>query len=164
MLSATIGILATASAYMNVTGGALQRCSGPGMALTGFTRDGHCIDRNDEAGSHHVCIDMASLAGSGGNFCQITGQPDWCSSQMMCDGTPGSCPVQHWCVCEWAFTSYLERAGGCDKIQNIICEATNLVALTHYREQATNPRVLAALECLEKRCVKPHMQAAPVES
>lgn len=122
------------------------------MALTGFTRDGHCRDRNDDAGSHHVCIDMSSNVG--GNFCTVTGQPDWCSSEMPCDGGYGQqCPVQHWCVCEWAFTSYLARAGGCDKIKKIECEATNMMALKHYKEQAaSSPNVQAALECLSQRC------------
>lgn len=157
---AVVAALAVVSGYLNVTGGELQKCSGPGMALTGFTRTGHCADRDDDAGSHHVCIDMSSLTGSGGNFCQVTGQSDWCSSSMPCDGSPGErCPVQHWCVCEWAFTSYLERAGGCDKIQKIVCEATNFMALKHYREQASSPRVKAALDCLEQRCVHPHPAA-----
>merc|ERR1711965_284394 len=103
-------------------GGDLQKCSGAGSALTGFTRTGHCTDRDDDAGSHHICIDMK--ANAGGNFCEVTGQPDWCSSSMACDGSPSQmCPVEHWCVCQWAFASYLERAGGCDKIRNVVCEA-----------------------------------------
>ena len=121
------------------------------MALTGFTRNGHCVDQNDDAGSHHVCIDMASNVG--GNFCSVTGQPDWCSSQMACDGSPGRCPVEHWCVCQWAFASYIERAGGCDRIQKVVCEATNMVALTHYRQQAgSSPHIAKALQCLEQKC------------
>ena len=84
--------------YKNVNGGTLKRCSGTGMALTGFTRNGHCVDENDDAGSHHICIDMKST--KGGNFCTVTGQagPDggWCSSSMRCDGAPGRCPVNHW--------------------------------------------------------------------
>ena len=73
---AVFAALAVVSGYLNVSGGELQKCSGPGMALTGFTRTGHCADRDDDAGSHHVCIDMSSLTGSGGNFCQVTGQSD----------------------------------------------------------------------------------------
>ena len=53
-------IAIAAAAYLNVNGTTLQHCSGPGMALTGFTRSGECIDRNDDAGSHHICIDMKS--------------------------------------------------------------------------------------------------------
>merc|ERR1711871_1176707 len=140
-----------AHGYTNVNGGQLERCSGPGMALTGFTRNGHCVDQNDDAGSHHVCIDMASNAG--GNFCQVTGQPNWCGSKMGCDGSSGQCPVKHWCVCQWAFASYIQRAGGCDKIQKIVCEATNMVALRSYRSQAgSSSSIRAALECLETRC------------
>ena len=92
---------------------------------------------------------------TGGNFCSVTGQPDWCSSQMACDGGRGEqCPVEHWCVCEWAFASYIERAGGCDRIRSIVCSATNMMALSHYREQASkSPRIQSALECLEQRCL-----------
>ena len=51
------------------------------------------------------------------------------------------------------FASYLQRAGGCDKIQNIVCEATNMVALVHYRQRAAaDSSIAAALQCLEKRC------------
>ena len=84
---------------------------------------------------------------------------------MPCDGSPGErCPVQHWCVCEWAFTSYLERAGGCDKIQKIVCEATNFMALKHYREQASSPRVKAALDCLEQRTSAAYARIRPPSS
>merc|ERR1711907_516258 len=138
-------------AYLNVNGTTLQPCSGPGMALTGFTRSGHCGAHNDDAGSHHVCIDMSS--NTGGNFCAVTGQPDWCSSSMGCHEGGGSCQVKHWCVCEWAFARYLQRAGGCDKIQRIACEATNKVAVDHYRMRASaSPEIQQALDCLEKRC------------
>merc|ERR1719261_2263681 len=159
MMSLTIGLLATVSgwqqvklsAYTNVNGGPLQKCSGKGMALTGFTRNGQCIDQNDDAGSHHICIDMAS--NTGGNFCQVTGQPNWCSSMMACDHSAGTCPIKHWCVCQWAFAAYIERAGGCDKIQKVVCEATNMVALKAYREQAKQSAGIAkALKCLEQKC------------
>ena len=98
----------------------LADCSGPGMALTGFTRNGKCVDKDDDAGSHHVCIEMDSSEGS--NFCTVTGQPNWCDDQMPCaDGAqPGGaseaileCPVRNWCVCEWAFRGYIGKAGGC---------------------------------------------------
>merc|ERR1712146_717373 len=148
------------ASYLNINGTALQTCSGAGMAMTGFTRTGHCVAHDDDAGSHHVCIDMAS--NTGGNFCSVTGQPDWCSSSMGCHGSAGSCRVQHWCVYEWAFARYLERAGGCDKIQRIVCEATNMVALTHYRQRAAHdPSIGEALRCLEQRCLgKPKVRLA----
>merc|ERR1711865_652153 len=150
LLCFTVLLVATESTYLNVHGGPLETCSSPGMALTGYTRGGNCVAHNDDAGSHHVCIDLSS--NTGGNFCTVTGQPDWCSSTMGCHGG-GRCQIKHWCVCEWAFARYLEKAGGCDKIQNIVCEATNMVAKTHYRKQAVNdPSINAALECLEQRC------------
>jgi len=149
-------LAALAAAYTNVLGTPLKKCSGAGMALTGFTRQGQCVDMNDDAGSHHICIDMAS--NTGGNFCSVTGQPDWCSSKMACDGDPSNeCQVKHWCVCQWAFAAYIERAGGCDKIQRIDCEATNMVALTAYRsEAAKSSEIAGALECLEKKCAVQH--------
>jgi hypothetical protein len=97
---------------------------------------------------------MASNAG--GNFCTVTGQPDWCSSHMDCDGDRRhKCPVEHWCVCEWAFASYVKRAGGCDKIQKIVCEATNAKALEHYKaQQSRDPAIKVALDCLIGRCIE----------
>ena len=151
-----VGIFATAAtttAYKNVNGGALQKCSGTGMALTGFTRNGQCIDRVDDQGSHHICINMADTHTTNQNFCAVTGQPDWCSSSMACDGGGGECPVKQWCVCQWAFARYIERAGGCDAIQDIVCEATNLEALNAYQAQASSSDSIAqALKCIEKRC------------
>ena len=126
------------------------------MALTGFTRSGECVDQNDDTGSHHICIDMQSNVG--GNFCTVTGQSNWCDSEMACDDGSGhalgsDCPVEHWCVCQWAFASYIQHAGGCDKIQNVVCEATNMVALKAYRQQAQSDAHIAdALACLESKC------------
>ena len=146
---------APALSYKNVLGTDLQPCSGPGMARTGFMRDGHCSETQDDRGSHHICIDLSSTADSGGgNFCEVTGQPDWCSSQMSCHGDAStSCPVEHWCVCQWAFASYINKAGGCGAIQNVVCEATNMAAMAAYEGQAANsPGIAAALECLRERC------------
>ena len=116
-------VAATPLAYLNLHGGPLERCSGPGMALTGFTRTGQCVDQQDDAGSHHVCLDLQS--DDSGSFCEMTGQSNWCESRMPCDtgnsaadgwskGAPGECAVQHWCVCQWEFASYLQSAGGCE--------------------------------------------------
>lgn len=93
------------TAYKNVLGKELAHCSGAGMALTGYTREGQCVDRYDDAGSHHICINMKST--SNGNFCDVTGQPNWCASAMRCDDGTGSygsgeCDVENWCVCQWA--------------------------------------------------------------
>ena len=95
----------------------------------------------------------------GKNFCQVTGQPNWCSSSMPCHHDPNQsssrttlgtkCPVANWCVCQWAFASYIHNAGGCDYIQEIKCEAINLSA---YRAYGKMERYREALECLNKRC------------
>lgn len=116
-------------------------------------RDGHCTETQDDRGSHHICIDLSST--SGGNFCSVTGQPDWCSSTMGCNTNylTSTCPVEHWCVCQWAFASYILNAGGCDKIQDIVCEATNSAALAAYEAQAPNyPHISDALDCIRSRC------------
>ena len=151
-LQVVIALAAHARAYKNVMGGTLAKCSEHGMALTGFLRDGHCTERSDDTGSHHICIDLSST--SGGNFCTTTGQSNWCSSSMECDGDASSnCPVEHWCVCQWAFASYIENAGGCDMIQDIVCEATNMVALEAYEAAASSSSSVAdALACLRSRC------------
>lgn len=140
------------TSYLNVFGETLQKCSHTGMALTGFTRSGECVEINEDDGSHHICIDLSST--DGGNFCHVTGQPDWCSSSMPCDGgAGGSCPVKQWCVCQWAFASYIKNAGGCDKIQKLVCESTDMAALEAYRRQApSSPHIADALSCLESRC------------
>ncbi len=100
---------------------------------------------------------------------------------MQCDGAPSQlCPVKQWCVCQWAFASYIDRAGGfvplslnllersinitptacpsrhcrCDHIQNVVCEATNIQALDAYRQQAAQGSASAqrALACLKQKC------------
>ena len=143
--------------HLNVYGKPLADCSGPGMALTGFTRNGKCVDKDDDAGSHHVCIEMDSAAGS--NFCEVTGQPNWCDMPAPCADSPGGaseaileCPVKNWCVCEWAFKDYIAAAGGCDAIKNINCDATNALAVAHYEAKEADPKVAAALACLKSRC------------
>ncbi|CAE8599009.1 unnamed protein product [Polarella glacialis] len=115
------------------------------MALTGFTRDGHCQDPNDDEGRHHICIEMKS------DFCTVTGQPDWCSKPRGCMGQPGECPIVNWCVCQWAFARYIQQAGGCDSIVDLVCDATNMAALTAY-QHSTDTSHKDALECIKKRC------------
>ena len=150
------------SSHLNVYGRPLQTCSLQGMALTGYTRTGHCESRQNDRGSHHICIDLSSTNNTisgGGNFCQVTGQPDWCSSgDMPCHDGKGKnanaareskCGIQHWCVCQWAFARYIERAGGCHQIQNIVCEAIHVQVLLAYRQ---NDKYKEALECLVERC------------
>ncbi len=144
------------TAKKNVYGNDLQLCSTEGMALTGFTRDGRCVEEQDDVGSHHICIDLSSIASTGKNFCAVTKQPDWCDDKMACsDDSDEKCPVKDWCVCQWAFAAYIERAGGCDAIQEINCEATNIEALIAYKKkkkEGADQNIVNALECLKQRC------------
>merc|ERR1712078_745940 len=141
---------------LNVYGKPLQKCSKPGMAMTGFTRDGRCVEQQDDAGSHHICIDLTSTSE---NFCQATGQPNWCAQKGGCmEDRSKMCPRKHWCVCQWAFTGYIHEAGGCDKIQDVVCDAINMEALKAYKKgaaagaSADGGKVQAALDCLKQKC------------
>jgi len=151
----------SSSSYKNVYGKNLQRCSSNNMALSGYTRTGYCVNEQDDSGSHHICIDVSST--NGGNFCTVTGQNDWCSSYMQCDGTyyngddddddGNQCLVQNWCVCQWAFASYIEAAGGCDAIQDVVCESINVEAVRAYiKEKNSASKYADALDCLAQRC------------
>lgn len=139
--------------YKNVYGSNLKACSRDDTALTGFTRNGKCVNKIQDQGSHHVCIDISST--SGGNFCTVTGQPNWCEEPMPChDKREKTCPIEQWCVCEWAFASYIQNAGGCDKIAKVDCHATNGNVLHHYRDDK-RPHVQKALACLKRKCNLP---------
>ncbi|KAG7342557.1 DUF2237 domain containing protein [Nitzschia inconspicua] len=145
-----------AQSYSNVFGQPLQSCSSDGMALTGYTRTGYCVDEYDDQGSHHICIDLSSTSNNGDNFCTVTGQSDWCSSQdMPCHNNNKdnySRAVQNWCVCQWAFASYIENAGGCDSIQTIVCDSINLQAILAYQQQLAQEKYANALQCIVDRC------------
>merc|ERR1719161_2962440 len=110
---------------------------------------------DDDAGSHHICIDLTSTST---NFCQATGQPNWCAQEGQCMGKKGKCPRKNWCVCQWAFTGYIHAAGGCDKIAHIKCDAINMAALVAYKKGAKEGAVVDGgkichpLACLCKRC------------
>ena len=79
----------------NVNGGRLKSCSSVGMALTGWTRNGYCAGAANDRGSHHICIDLSST--SGGNFCKVTAQPNWCSAMMPChEDMTKKCQVKKW--------------------------------------------------------------------
>ncbi len=153
----------TSSKYRNIYGSALQPCSSDGMALTGYTRSGYCIDRSDDSGSHHICIDLSSLGGGNyqnENFCTVTGQSDWCSSEdMPCHEDPDSyeCSVTNWCVCQWAFASYVQKSGGCENIQTVVCDSINQEAVFAYEEMAygwssNRDKYKEALQCLAEKC------------
>merc|ERR1712194_344392 len=131
---------------------------------------GHCVERSDDAGSHHICIDLSSTGDAdGNNFCQVTGQSDWCSYEdMPChndgDDYGTTCPIANWCVCQWAFSNYV-LASGCDNIQTIMCESINLEAVLAYKKILDQPtwysnavsavdptKYQSALECIVNRC------------
>ena len=132
---------------LNVYGDELALCSKPGMAMTGFTRDGHCTDLDDDAGSHHICIQMWP---GKVNFCNQTGQPDWCEEEMPChEDASKTCPIKNWCVCQWAFEAYVQKVG-CDAVVDLQCEAVNKVALDAYEEDTEAHK--EALACLRKKC------------
>ena len=132
---------------LNVYGDELALCSKPGMAMTGFTRDGHCTDLDDDAGSHHICIQMWP---SKVNFCNQTGQPDWCEEEMPChEDASKTCPIKNWCVCQWAFEAYVQKVG-CDAVVDLQCEAVNKVALDAYEEDKDAHK--EALACLKLKC------------
>ena len=159
------------SGYWNVYGQALQSCSSDGMALTGFTRSGSCVEETDDVGSHHICMDLSSTSSNadGSNFCQVTGQSNWCAyDDMPCheDSTQTGCPVANWCVCQWAFSAYVLQEG-CDQIQTIVCDAINIEAVLAYQKMIAQPsssssassnygqsqsKYQVALDCLVDRC------------
>mmetsp|Transcript_22655 Transcript_22655/g.39855 ORF Transcript_22655/g.39855 Transcript_22655/m.39855 type:complete len:188 (+) Transcript_22655:55-618(+) len=147
LLLSVIVFDAAGSGVQSIMGKELSFCSQPGTAMTGFTRDGRCADVGPaDAGAHHVCIKMKS------DFCTVTGQPNWCTTRNFpCMGKKGMCPIGNWCVCQWAFSRYLAKAGGCDSIVDLVCDATNLAAFTAYSRSGRREHV-AALECIKKRC------------
>ena len=130
----------------NVYGQPLQECSRPGMARSGFTRSGSCVDRHDDRGSHHVCLNLQKST-----FCHNTSQT-WCDQDMPChEDSTKRCLVEDWCVCEWAFADHLDRVGGCDKVGVVDCHATNELALQHYAA-SSDVKSRRALECLVEKC------------
>jgi hypothetical protein len=160
--------------YLNIYGNALESCSQKNMALTGYERTGLCVEKTDDEGAHHICIDLSSTTSSRGNFCTVTGQSDLCSSYMPCDTTSSNlggddhddtngdkssdtCPVEDWCLCQWAFAYYLKKVGGCDYIQAVKCEAINMEALFAYSHLAGgykdyDGKYTNALDCLLHQC------------
>ena len=141
----------------NVYGEPLEPCSRPSMGNTGFVRDGSCIFVDLDEGFHTVCVDVPSF--KGGNFCDVTNQKNWCDRSMPCtEDSNYYCPVDHWCVEEWAFEDYVHNAAkGCDDVGHIYCESTNMVAVLNYEKlaKAGDPKARKALECLKEKCWLP---------
>eukprot|EP00928_Gymnodinium_smaydae_P024492 TRINITY_DN19802_c0_g1_i1.p1 TRINITY_DN19802_c0_g1~~TRINITY_DN19802_c0_g1_i1.p1 ORF type:complete len:241 (+),score=32.94 TRINITY_DN19802_c0_g1_i1:49-771(+) len=145
---------------LNVMNQPLELCSTNGTAMTGFVRDGTCVDEgDDDQGSHHICIKMKS------DFCKVTGQDNWCGEEMPCmEDETKKCRIGNWCVCQWAFAKYISLAGGCDKIVDVQCSATNMAARKKYEEtQNDDPNVKAALECLKSKCKFSGQASTPSE-
>eukprot|EP00571_Detonula_confervacea_P014042 CAMPEP_0172311264 /NCGR_PEP_ID=MMETSP1058-20130122/14401_1 /TAXON_ID=83371 /ORGANISM="Detonula confervacea, Strain CCMP 353" /LENGTH=132 /DNA_ID=CAMNT_0013024399 /DNA_START=229 /DNA_END=627 /DNA_ORIENTATION=- len=121
------------------------------MAKTGFDRSGQCVDQEGDTGSHHICIDLSSTSSNGKDFCEVTGQDNWCAKDMPChEDTNKQCPVERWCVCQWAFAGYLALADGCNAIQEIECKAVNIKAVEAYEKD--KEKYGDALSCLKERC------------
>eukprot|EP00579_Thalassiosira_antarctica_P006017 CAMPEP_0201882948 /NCGR_PEP_ID=MMETSP0902-20130614/15045_1 /ASSEMBLY_ACC=CAM_ASM_000551 /TAXON_ID=420261 /ORGANISM="Thalassiosira antarctica, Strain CCMP982" /LENGTH=186 /DNA_ID=CAMNT_0048411637 /DNA_START=22 /DNA_END=582 /DNA_ORIENTATION=+ len=136
---------------LNVFGKPLEACSQNGMAKTGYDRSGQCVDQEGDTGSHHICIDLSSTSLDDKNFCEVTGQSNWCAKEMPCNEDESlQCPVERWCVCQWAFAGYLAAAKGCDAIQKIECNAVNIKAVEAYEKD--EEKYGAALSCLKDRC------------
>ena len=135
---------------LNLYGDPLQSCSSPGMASTGYSRNGRCTTTLGDKGRHHVCIDLTST--TGGSFCGVTGQREWCSNRYPCHGNSDhDCSIEKWCVCEWAFAQYVEDVG-CENIGSVKCDATHENVLTHYQSRMEEPHVQKAMSCLESKC------------
>merc|ERR1711936_303019 len=163
-------VVNTEKVYFNVMNETLSRCSTYGTAMTGWTRDGRCVDYGNDSGSHHICIDLKS---TDPNFCEQTGQPNWCSEQGECDigdqtkvAEKTLCDREHWCVCQWAFAKYVQ-AQTCQNIQEVICDATNMEALKAYETNlvkikaaivakeapaGSDKELEDALSCLKEKC------------
>merc|ERR1711879_548180 len=101
-----------------------------------------------------VCMNLSTTSSNNKNFCEVTGHPDWCSSATMpChNDTKSYCQIQNWCVCEWAFASYIQKSGGCDNIQHIVCESINEQTIEAYSKQRVVKKYSDALDCIMRRC------------
>ena len=77
--------------------------------------------------------------------CCTQGQPNWCASSMPCDGQPLQlCAVRQWCVCQWAFAAYVDRAGGCvllDGKRSLLGLTFRAAGAVTYRLSCATPRI-----------------------
>lgn len=100
--------------------------------------------REDDAGSHHICLENISSSLGPGTFCELTGQPDWCRKQGSC--TEGQCPRENWCVCQWAFAKVIEEVG-CEAL-SVKCDAIPQRVLQDYQRTGKDE----AWKCLQEKC------------
>ena len=52
-----------------------------------------------------------------------------------------------------AFASYIQKAGGCNAIQEIQCDAVNMEALKAYEKNLSDDKIKDAYDCLYERCL-----------
>lgn len=142
------------SRNINVLNQPLQPCSGPGSAITGYTRTGMCEAHDDDKGSHHVCMNIQLKGDSRGeNFCTATKQSNWCDTKGQCHGDKDKlCTRSNWCVCQWAYADVLGKLqNGCSDVE-IKCDATSMRALESYDAPGASPAHAAAARCIREQC------------
>ena len=152
---------------MNIWAEPMERCSGDGMAMTGSKKTGYCTNDGDEEDFEVVCINIEKakqpgLFYGGYDFCTVIGDtdPNWCDEYHPCHHDPHQeCSVQNWCVDAESLAEFIHKAGGCDKIGELNCEATNEKVLAHYEEEVLNGedsdrKLEIALDCIKQRCGK----------
>jgi len=140
----------------NANGGELQPCSTPGMALTGGSREGYCVDTYGHYGSH-ICMNIDNSNDDINNFCNLesTRKVSACVDNALfpCQEDTGlMCPVQNYCVHQCYFSKYLDVIGSCDDIQDIQCDAVNMRSLIAYGKRASIEKYGNALDCIAKKC------------
>jgi len=141
----------------NANGDELQPCSTSGMALTGGSREGYCVDTYGNYGSH-ICMNIDNSNDDINNFCNLentAGKLPACveNAQFPCqEDTRLMCPVQNYCVHQCYFSHYLEEIGSCDDIQDIQCDAVNMRSLIAYGKRASVEKYGNALDCIAKKC------------
>jgi len=140
----------------NANGGVLQPCSTSGMAMTGGSREGYCVDSYGRYGSH-ICMNIENMDSNMNNFCEMEKAEilPACSlnAEFPCqDDTRNMCPVQNYCVHQCYFSHYLEEVGECDDIQDIKCDAVNIRSLIAYGKRSYKEKYSNALECIAKKC------------
>merc|ERR1719273_1965133 len=146
-------------ANLNIYDEPLKSCSYDGIAITGYTRTGFCNLHATDSGSHNVCLDISAVKKTPDNemrnFCEITGQRDWCSESDRCHEGGLGCPRKNWCICEWAFASLIQ-AKGCDSFDAsaLQCESTSRATITAYQQAMArgDKKAEGALACLRSKC------------
>ncbi|MEM7576749.1 MAG: DUF2237 domain-containing protein [Planctomycetota bacterium] len=109
---------ATPKPAQNILGDPLQTCSTNPM--TGYTRTGCCVDRDDDPGQHTVCAVMtaeflAYTAAVGNDL--STPRPEF--------RFPGLQPGDRWCLCVGRWKEALDA--GC--APRVVLQATHAAAL-----------------------------------